>query len=150
MTSPLRPRYLDSSVFVAFLNEESIPTADGTPRIEVARRILAQAAAGTHRIVTSALSIAEVRIFPNATAGSRPPAGAGIFGLPNAHIVDVDTDIASMARQLGIEYNLKPPDAIHLATAIRHHCAELLVWDDAFIRRVNRRPIPGLCVGAPY
>ena len=149
MTSPARPRYLDSSVFVAFLNEESIPTADGTPRMEVARRILEQAAAGTGRIVTSALSIAEVRIFPNATAGSPPPAGAGIFGLPNAHIVSVNIDIATMARRLGVEYGLKPPDAIHLATAIQYNCAELLVWDDAFIRRVNRRPIPGLWVGEP-
>ena len=51
---------------------------------------------------------------------------------------------------MGDEYGLKPPDAIHLATAIQYNCAELLVWDDAFIRRVNRRPIPGLWVGEPY
>ena len=149
MTSPLRPRYLDASVFVAFLNEETIPTADGTPRVEVARRILEQADAGSYRIVTSVLSIAEVRLFPGATAAP-PPGGTGVFGLPNVHTVNVDREIALMARQLGVEYSLKPPDAIHLATAIRYGCDELLVWDDAFVRRVNRHPIPGLWVGEPY
>ena len=149
MTSPLRRRYLDASVFVAFLNEETIPTADGTPRVAVARRILEQADAGNDRVVTSVLSIAEVRLFPDATAGT-PPGGAGVFGLPNVHTVNVDREIALMARRLGVEYNLKPPDAIHLATAIRHNCGELLVWDEAFVRRVNRRPISGLWVGEPY
>ena len=148
MTSPLRRRYLDASVFVAFLNEESIPTADGTPRVAVARRILEQAAAGTCRIVTSALSVAEVRIFPGATVA--PPAGAGIFDPQRIQVVNLDLAIALSAQALGNAYNLKPPDAIHLATAIRHGCDELLVWDDAFIRRVNRRPIAGLWVGEPY
>lgn len=149
MTSPLRPRYLDSSVFVAFLNEETLPTADGTPRVEVARHILEQAGPGTDRIITSVLSIAEVRLFPGARAGS-PPDGVGVFGLPNVHTVNVDSDIAIMARRLGRKYGLRPVYAIHLATAIRYDCAELLVWDDAFVRRVNRRPIPGLWVGEPY
>ena len=150
MTSPLRRRYLDSSVFVAFLNEESLPTADGTPRLAVARRILEQAGTGTDHLVTSVLSIAEVRLFPGATAGSLAPDGDGVFGLPNVRTVNVDIEVATMARRIGVEYSLKPPDAIHLATAIRYDCAELLVWDDVFIQRVNRRPIAGLWVGEPY
>ena len=149
MTSPLRRRYLDSSVFVAFLNEETLPTADGRPRVEVARRILEQADAGTARMVTSALSIAEVRIFPGATVAA-PEAGAGIFEPPRVLVVNLDPDIARAAQTLGNAYNLKPPDAVHLATAVRYNCVELLVWDDVFIRRVNRRPIPGLWVGEPY
>lgn len=149
MTSPLRRRYCHSSVFVAFLNEETIPTADGTPRVEVARRILELAGAGNYRSVTSVLSIAEVRLFPGATAGA-PPGGAGVFEPPNVHTVDIDNEIATMAQQLGLEYDVKPTEAIHLATAIRYDCAELLVWDDAFIHCVNRSPIPGLWVGEPY
>ena len=147
MTSPLRLRYLDSSVFVAFLNQETIPAADGTPRVEVARRVLEQAAAGTYPIVTSALSVAEVRLFPGAAAVQ---ASAGIFEPPRIQVVNLDLAIALSAQTFGNAYNLKPPDAIHLATAVQYNCAELLVWDDAFIRRVNRRPIPGLWVGEPY
>ena len=150
MTSPLRLRYLHSSVLAAFLNEESLPTADGTPRVEVARRILERAGGGTDRLVTSVLSIAEVRLFPGAAVGSPPSDGVGVFGLPNVHTVNLDIEIATMARRIGVEYSLKPPDAVHLATAVRYDCAELLVWDDAFVRRVSRRPIPGLWVGEPY
>ena len=150
MTSPLRLRYLDSSVFIAFLNEETMPSAGGTPRVEVARRVLEQAAAGTYRIITSALSVAEVRLFPGATVVSPPSAGAGIFEPQRIQIANLDLAIALSAQALGNAYNLKPPDAIHLATAIQYNCAELLVWDDAFIRRVNRRPIPGLRVCEPY
>ena len=127
-----------------------MPTADGTPRVEVARRVLEQAAAGTYRIITSALSVAEVRLFPGATVASLPSAGAGIFEPPRIQIANLDLAIALSAQTLGNAYNLKPPDAIHLATAIQYSCAELLVWDDAFIRRVNRRPIPGLQVCEPY
>ena len=150
MSSPLRERYLDSSVFVAFLNEETIPTPDGRTRVAVARGVLAEAVAGGRRIVTSALSVAEVRNTPGATASSFvPPGDAGIFELSCIRVVNVDLTIALAAQRLVSHHNLKPPDAIHLATAIQHNCAELLVWDDAFIRRVNRRPIPGLWVGEP-
>ena len=151
MTSPSQERYLDSSVFVAFLNEETIPTPDGRTRVAVARGIFTEAAAGGRSIVTSALSVAEVRNTPGATASPFvPPGDAGIFELSSIRVVNVDMTIALAAQRLVSSHNLKPPDAIHLATAIRHHCAELLVWDDAFIRRVNRRPVPGLWVGAPY
>ena len=73
-----------------------------------------------------------------------------LFSQPYVGLVDVDIVIASNAQRLGEEYTLKPPDAIHLATAIQHICYELLAWDDDFIRRVNRTPIPGLRVGEPY
>ena len=138
-------------MFVAFLNEETILTADGRTRVAVARGIFAEAIAGGRRIVTSALSVAEVRNPPGATASQLvAPGGAGIFELPCLRVVNVNMTIALAAQRLASHHNLKPPDAIHLATAIRHGCAELLVWDDAFIRRVNRRPVAGLWVDEPY
>ena len=150
MTSPFRLRYADSSLLLALLNEESITADAGTTRFTVALRIFQNAAAGHYHLLTSVLSIAEVRTTPGGTVASYlPQSRAGIFGLPYLHLADVDETIAFAAQQLGDEYGLKPPDAIHLATAIQHNCAELLVWDDAFIRRVNRRPIPGLWVGEP-
>jgi len=151
MTSPPRLRYADSSLLLALLNRESIATGTGTTRFNVALRIFRNAAAGEYRMLTSVLTIAEVRTTPGGTiASDLPQSEGGIFGLPYLRTVDVGTEIAFAAQRMGDEYGLKPPDAIHLATAIQYNCAELLVWDDAFIRRVNRRPIPGLWVGEPY
>ena len=151
MTSPLRLRYVDSSLLLALLNRESIAAGDGTTRFNVALRIFRNAAAGEYRLLTSVLTIAEVRTTAGGTVDSyRPQSEAGIFGLPYLRLVSVDRRIAFAAQRLGDEYRLKPPDAIHLATAIRYGCGELLVWDEAFVRRVSRRPIPGLWVGEPY
>ena len=152
MTSPLRASYLDSSLFVAFLRQETIPAGRGATRFAVARRILADAAAGRIRAVTSVMTLAEVRYI----SGDLLPAAEElqlinrVLRHPSITMADIDIDIALQGQSLGREYNLKPPDAIHLATAVRYNCAELLVWDDVFIRRVNRRPIPGLWVGEPY
>ena len=101
----------------------------------------------------SVITIAEVRyigIDQTRPAAVELPAINRLLHRPSLDKADADIDIAMMAQRLGREYSLSPPDAIHLATAVQHNCAELLVWDDAFIRRVNRRPIPGLRVCEPY
>lgn len=152
MTSPLRASYLDSSLFIAFLRQETIPTASGAARADVARRILDDAVAGRIRAVTSVMTVAEVRYI----SGDALPAAEElrlinrILQHPSITMAAIDITIALQGQFWGREYNLKPADAIHLATAVQYHCDELLVWDDAFVRRVNRRPVAGLWVGEPY
>ena len=151
MVNPVRFRYLDSSVFVAFLNNEMLPTSAVAPRAEVARRILAEAEAGEYGIVTSVLTVAEVRRASQAPSVLHGvPGNAGLFGWSLIRLENLDLTIALASRDLGERYGLKPPDAIHLATALQHNCYELLVWDDDFVRRVNRIPLPGLRVCEPY
>ena len=151
--TPTRISYLDSSVFLALFKNETIPAAGGVARVDIARRIINDADAGRIRAVTSVITIAEVRYIG---IGRTRPADAELRLinrlLQRQSLVraGIDTSVALMAQRLGREYSLSPPDAMHLATAIRHNCVELLVWDEAFVRRVNRRPVSGLWVGEPY
>ena len=73
-----------------------------------------------------------------------------LFDRANIRVIDLPRPIAILAQSLGEEYNLRPADAVHLATALYSECDELLTWDVRFVRRVNRRPIQNLPVGEPY
>ncbi len=47
-------------------------------------------------------------------------------------VVNVDRSIALKAAQLRAKYGLKPPDAIHLATAIERNCEYFVTTDNGF------------------
>ena len=62
--------------------------------------------------------------------------------LPNFIFVDVKKDIIIRAQRLFEEYNLKPRDAIHAATAISPNIDEIISEDKDFdsvreLKRIN-------------
>ena len=140
-------------MFLAFLRKESEPAARGLTRFELALRVFREGATGQRRLITSALAIAEVRRFDSAGRLSRIEEQHiinALFSRAYIHVVDLTRPIAILAQSLGEEYNLRPADAAHLATALYSECDELLTWDTRFVLRVNRRPLPGLRVSEPY
>jgi predicted nucleic acid-binding protein len=112
--------YWDACTWIAYIGRE-MPTADSKftdRRFEMCREVLKDAQDGNLEIVTSTFTLAEVCKRKEATgqAGNL----SAFFDQPFILLVDVIKPIASRAQamQLAGLAGLKPPDAIHLASAI--------------------------------
>lgn len=108
MKKDRRRIYWDSCVFIhAIQQTQEFQT--------VLEAILDEARAGSLVIVTSALTLAEVR-----GAGSETDEATidDMFRQDYIVVRVLDPPLASRARRLGRDHGIKPADAIHVATAI--------------------------------
>lgn len=105
--------YWDSDVFIHRIEE----TPD---KIQTLRAITDAAERGEVRIVTSALTLVEVSKLNNLELLPEWTEQRVIEFFENEYISvrTVDRFVAAMARPIIRGHNLKPPDAIHVATAI--------------------------------
>jgi predicted nucleic acid-binding protein len=129
---PLRS-YWDACVFLAWINGEP-------GRSDVVESLLRSARAGDLEIVTSVISVTEVAFAaPEKQSGAPSPATLAtldsLWEPPSPiKLVEVHRLIATGARNLMRQgapggLALKPPDAIHLSTALRAACKEFLTYD---------------------
>ncbi len=125
--------YLDSSVFVAWINNEVVR---GIDRRAVADHILNLAERGAFRIHTSTLTLAEVHKLRGTSplASRSDEAILAYFEHDFIQLVDVDRSIGEEANRLCRAHGIYPNDAIHLACALRAGCDVLLAWDDRFVK----------------
>ena len=115
----------DSCVIIELLQQ--------TPgRIEVLREIVSSARNQKISLVVSALAIAEVNKCDNA---DEKKAIDAFFAEPFVHVRNVDRLIATKAAELSKNFGIKPPDAIHVATAIDRKCKELQTYDGCGVVR---------------
>ncbi|HEV8580073.1 MAG TPA: type II toxin-antitoxin system VapC family toxin [Thermoanaerobaculia bacterium] len=124
--------YLDANFFIYVL-EESEPWA------EAARRILISLDRGECEAVTSELSLAECLVKP-LELGRTEIAEVYLEFLRDRRsllVVPVSREVLIEAARLRAQNRIKPPDAVHGATALQGGCASFLTNDD----RLN---IPGI------
>lgn len=125
--------YWDACTWIAIINEErSVPQKDGTTenRFAMCEAVLERAQTGELEIIVSAFTLAEVCKDPKAKDENASK-------LPNfldhefIIVIPVDKDIALKAQNLQISglAGLKPPDAIHLASAQKANCEEFHTFD---------------------
>ncbi len=93
---------------------------------------------GRHQLVTSVLSLMEVLVIPKrhgmTTLAQRY---REIFeSFPNLKVLPIDEAIVETASDLRAKYNLRTPDSLHLATAIRGG-ADAFLSNDKALQRVN-------------
>ena len=121
--------YLDSSVFIAWIKGEVV---NGVDRKDIADHILGLAEKGTFKINISALTLAEVhkKKGSNQLEPAQDEMILAYFEHDFFNIIDVTRDIGEHANLLCREHSLLPPDAIHLACALRAKCEVLLACDD--------------------
>ena len=144
--------YLDSTVIVAFLQNEQTMEGDHT-RGQIAKWVLDQRGNGSTELYTSMLGIIEAN---GGKAGADPELRAKIerFFLEEntLTLIDVDYTVAERARALTwqlrddgcpVKHNI---DIAHVAAAINAECADVLTFDrqhmvklDAFIDGINIR-----------
>lgn len=140
--------YVEASVFIAHIKGESQGTRGDQDAKAIFDQILDRAKRGDYKIVTSALTIAEV--FKRRSRAEMPPQGEltesqstevlSRFESKDILIVEIFRNIAEHAHRLCCASKKKdgcrclaPTDALHIAAALHARCKVLLTWDQGMI-----------------
>jgi len=122
----------DACAWIALIQREKIPRAGGAieDREMMCRTVVEAAKKGTIEILTSTLCLAEVCKDPGIRA-TRADLIADYFESDYILLVNVDRSVGERARVLMTSgfSGLKPPDAIHLATATISGVEEMHTFD---------------------
>lgn len=124
---------LDTNCFVYLFEDASSARANF-----LEREVFRPAVGGQRRLVTSALTVAELLVAPHRKG--RPDEArslrAALASLSNLAIVDVDGSLAAAAAELRGTTSVTLADAIHLATAAQ--MADAFLTND---RRLSEQPV---------
>ena len=139
-------RYWDSNAFLGWLAEES-------DKVDYCRPVIEAAEAGRVRILTSALTIPEVLWIKGQDRISADSAAKVEAFFRHKWIVirELDRFIAEDARALVWSHNVKPKDAVHLATALKRDVPidQLDTFDVPLSRFSGKLGEPPLIIGKP-
>ena len=127
-----RKLYWDSSVWIALIKGEVVK---GVDRCLVPRMILEDALNGDVTLYISRLTIVEVhkkRNYSSLTKEEDDRVQVDFFKHEYIKKIDVDYWVAENARHIAWEYNLRPNDAIHVASALKVNAEILHHWDGDF------------------
>ena len=140
--SQYRMPYFDSNVFISWVRKPP-EIIDGVNRQEIARHILTLAEQGIFEIFTSTFTLAEVykkragKVLSEKDNGAMLDAFAKYLENHWVRLIDVDRAIGEAANSFCVKYSdipIYPPEAIHLACAIRAQCEVLLTWDGPLLK----------------
>jgi predicted nucleic acid-binding protein len=140
--------YLDANVYIAVIKG---PTREDPEKVRTAAAILQLAEEGHFQVYGSTFVAAEVIKVP----GDPAPLSAeqervivGYFQRDFMVLLELDLLTAEKARELARDHGLKPPDAVHVATAIRAGCDQFLTWDEKVHK--GGRTIEGVYICEPH
>jgi predicted nucleic acid-binding protein len=133
-------RYWDSCAFLAWLqNEAGAGACNDT---------LEEAKQGSFIIMTSALTLTETLWMRGGPKLGEDKAKIlnRFFRRSFLRVVNVDRGIAEMAQRLVWQDDVKPKDAIHVATAVHYKCTILETFD---VPLVGKSGLHGLIIREP-
>jgi predicted nucleic acid-binding protein len=138
--------YWDSCTFISRIQ--------GDPRRIVNLEFLTdEAAAGKLQLVTSALTVAEVSHLRRECSEAemlRDVEEIGrFFDNDYIHVVQLTRHIATEAAKISLRHKIKPPDAIHLATALHSNCQVVHTYDEPMLRLDGKVGAPALTITTP-
>lgn len=137
MKNNMNKKYIDANVFV-----QGILRDDNNSK-EVVLKMAKKEFIG----VTSVLSWDEVTFIVKKFLGKQVAEAEGkkFFRLPNLIFVDAKKEIILRAQRLFERYNIRPRDAIHVATAIHAGAKEIISEDTDFdkIAEISRIDVKG-------
>ena len=123
--------YLDSCVFLAWLQEEN-------NRADAVEALFGDAYSGKLQILSSALTIAEVLNIQGLKSPIPKEQREKVCNLfKNEWIVikSVTRRVAEISQELVWEEGIKPKDGVHVATAILYNVPKLYSYDRELIRK---------------
>lgn len=132
------PRYAwDSCTWIAMIIQEQATTKDGgaEDRARLCNHVIGLAAAKQAEIATSGLCLAEVCKHDEVKQVDGDTL-TDFFRNEYILVVAVDRHVGTLARELmqAGHSGLKPPDAVHLATAIVADVQEFHTFDDKLLK----------------
>jgi len=105
---------------------------------------------GQHEIIVSVLAEAEVVKLEDVEDDIAEKRILEFLGRDYVVRVPMDILIAEDARRLVRKYQIKPLDAVHIATALYHEIPILETYDEEMIERVNEKEgMPPLVIRKP-
>jgi predicted nucleic acid-binding protein len=113
-------------------------------------RVIKDAIQGHTEIVVSVLAECEVAKLEGDDDATAERRITDFFNRPYVVRVAVDPLVASETRRLVRERGLKPPDAIYLATAIRHQVPLLETYDGDLLALSDREGSPTVTIRRPH
>jgi predicted nucleic acid-binding protein len=136
--------YWDSATFLAYFQQES-------GRVELCRGTLERAGAGEVCIITSALTIAECLWLRNAPPVPKDRADTvrRFFRRSFLRVRNVTRRTSELAQDLVWDYQIRPKDAIHVATSIEARVTILETFDEPLIRRSGSIGEPPITIRLP-
>jgi predicted nucleic acid-binding protein len=144
MAKPRRYAW-DSCSWIALIIQEQARLKDGTTedRARLCNHIVDLATKKNVEIATSGLSLAEVCKHDEVKAQDGDTL-SDFFRNDYILVVPVDRYVGTLARQyMQVGYaGLKPPDAVHLATAVVAQVAEFHTFDDKLLKLNQKIAMP--------
>jgi predicted nucleic acid-binding protein len=136
--------YWDAAVFLAYFQEES-------GRVELCRGTLERAGAGDVCIITSTLTIAECLWLRNSPPVPKDRADTvrRFFRRSFLRVRNVTRRTAELAQDLVWDHQIRPKDAIHVATVLEARAVILETFDDLLIGKSGLIGEPPLIIRAP-
>lgn len=136
--------YWDSDAFLGLLQAEP-------GKAELCEGTLVRAQAGEVLIVTSALTMAEVLWMKGAPRVSKNKADIlrRFFRRSHIRVRNVTRSIAEAAQDLVWNHQIKPKDAIHVATALEAKVQALETFDEDLIGKSGNVGSPPLVIRKP-
>ena len=122
---------IETAPFIYFVEQH--PTY-----VDRMRAIFHQVNSGTPQVVTSVITLTEVLVMPIQTGHVQYQQEYREMLLNTAHIttISVSSAIADRAASLRVQYGLRIPDALHVATAVISGCDAFLT-NDFGLKRVQ-------------
>lgn len=153
MTNNTRRVYLDANVFIAYLANEA-------GRGPVVASLFEDAERGRIELLTSVLTVTEVAFVASEQASNDPQAEEDAIAklwVPESPVklTDISMRVAERAREIvrmtsrSDMRGVKPPDAIHLASAEVHGCQGFFTYEAETTRDQWERWVE-LTVSEPY
>ena len=129
--------YIDSSVFLASIKKETLLAHGGLWRVQIASAILEGARRGDYKIYTSFWTMTEVQRRNNKSVPFDQEELDEVNGLFREFMehgwiesIELGREVAEKAQELGAKYGVKPPDCVHLASAMLSSAKVLFAWDN--------------------
>lgn len=136
--------YWDSDCFLSYLQAEKI-------KVDKCEGVIQRAERGEVLIVTSALTLAEVLWMRGAPRLSKDKAllVQRFFRRSFIRVYNVTRKLSESAQVLVWDHNIKPKDAIHVATAIHLNVSALETFDEKLIANSGTVGKPLLLIREP-
>ena len=134
MANSPRRVYWDACTWIALIQREKIAIG-GADRDTLCRAVIAEAKKDKIEILTSTLSLVEVCKSPEIRT-TKEDQIAAFFENDYILLMNLDRLVGEQARQLMTvgHAGLKPPDAVHIASAILGQASELHTFDDKLLK----------------